>query len=816
MCLNPGDILHDRYKIIDILGEGGFATTYTAVALEKPGNPPCAIKEIARPQSTEPLVLQQAQHLFQKEVQALRLLGQHSRIPEYYDSFQSDENGNFYLVQEYIEGHPLSQELAARTQWTQENTVALLREILEILRFVHERKVIHRDIKPSNLIRRKLDGTIVLIDFGAVKGISNLAFHGRQITQTRAIGTDGYMPPEQWKNQPRRSSDIYAAGIIGIQAIAGLDIEDILHHKKTCELVWRYATHDRPLVQINNELEKILNKMVRYNFSTRYQSAAEVLQDLESLVVSSSQQLRLQQFQGRRSRKLRIILPIKTATIAAKNAIASDSHPLLPSNPRLILPDGLSAGEKILLTSSRPWLKQRGVQEFADSKSDRALNSFKESWWQECKDPETLVYLNNAFLEASNASYYTIAVAFPFERRNPHNFARFGDQARDFLCGVAQAQTEVNLGLPNLNDRDFDRKFPGQGFLQGKAINGKGLKVIIADDANDGAEAKQRAISLVDRSDILAVVGHGNSDMTMQAVDIYNQNKLVLISPGAATEELTYEPREFFLRTQNTSSLLAKQLADYLLDRNQRRAALLYNQSSPFCASFKQEYTKYFQEIQGGEIVRIRDFDLSKQDFNARRAIEEIQANGETAIVLVPDAHLRSSLDNAFEMIKLSGDSLPDRFSPNWMVGAWTLMGPEILELLSQQPQNLFNKLIFSVGWHHLNSPAREFPEQVRSLWGIEGNTCIASAYDATRALIKALEMQENPSREKMQKTLSGPNFSAEGATGTIQFNSPHNGDRKNPPSELVHIVECRKERFGLAFVPIKYPTATAAGLECD
>jgi ABC-type branched-subunit amino acid transport system substrate-binding protein len=653
-----------------------------------------------------------------------------------------------------------------------------------------------------------------VIDFGAVKGISTLAIQGGQITQTRVIGTDGYMPAEQWKNQPRFNSDIYAVGIIGIQAIAGLDIEDFLHHKKTGELVWHYSTPDRPMREINSKLEEILNKMVRYHFNDRYQSAAEVLQGLSSLMTSSSAQSRLLQPQRRGSRKLRVIRQIKTATVPGEYSIASDSRTPLASNPRLVLPDGLSAGEKILLTSSRPRLKQRGVEKFAASNSEQAFNLFKESWQEEYgKDPETLVYMNNAFLEVSNAQYYTIAVALSSCRRNPESFAQLGDQAKEFLGGVAQAQTEVNLGLSNKSDRDF----PYLGFLPSKAINGKGLKVIIADDANDEEEAKQRAISLVNQPDILAVIGHASSDMTMHTVDIYNQNNLVLMSPGAATEELTYEPRKFFFRTQYTSSLIAQDLADDLIEKNQKQVAILYNQASAFSASFKEEFTKYFRDIKRGKIVGIRNFDLSKKDFNAQRAIKEIQANGETAIVLVPDPHVTGALNSAFEIIKLNADSLRDSFdSRNWIAGAWMLMCPQMLEFASQQQQNLLEKLIFSVGWHPLNSPDRAFPQQVRALWGEEGNTRIASAYDAARALIKALEMQQEPSREGMQRTLSSPDFRAWGATGTIQFNSPENGDRKNPPSDLVHIVECPKEQFGLAFVPVKYPTAAAAGLKCD
>ncbi|EGK86076.1 serine/threonine protein kinase [Microcoleus vaginatus PCC 9802] len=782
MCLNPGDILRDRYHIIGQLGEGGFAKTYTANdALGSSGNPLCVVKEIQAPQSNDPDVLHRAQVQFETEAESLISLEECSRIPRLIEHFQ--EQGKFYLIQEYIAGNPLNKEIGSGRQFRESEVIDLLQDILEVLDCVHKKHIIHRDIKPSNLIRCQRTGKIAVIDFGAVKGISNLAMQGGQITQTRVIGTDGYMPAEQWKNQPRFNSDIYAVGIIAIQAIAGLDIEDFLNHKKTGELVWHYSTDDRPMVQISDKLEKVLNKMVRYHFNDRYQSAAEVLDHLRSEAVSPSP-------------------PIEIATqVGVEYSIARDSKTPSPPN----LPDGLSAGEKILFTSSQPWLKQKGVKEFAASNSKQAFNTFKESWHNEDgKDPETLIYLNNAFLEVSNAPYYTIAVVLSVCRRNPDSFSQLGEQAKEYLRGVAQAQTEVNLRLSNSSDRDF----PGQGFLPSQAIKGKGLKVIIADDANDEEEAKQRAISLVDRPDILAVIGHASSEMTMHAVDIYNNNNLVLMSPGAATGELTHEPRKFFFRTQYTSSLIAKDLAKYLRKQNQTQVAILYNPRSPFGASFVKGYKNYFRRL-GGTIVRIQDFDLFKKDFNTARAIKEIQTKGETAIVLVPDPHHSRTLDSAFDIIKLNG-------SRNWIAGAWMLMCPQMLEFVSGQPQNVFNKLILSVGWHPLNSPNPEFPQQARSLWGEEGNTRIASAYDAARALIKALEMQQEPSRKGMQKMLSSPDFSADGATGTIQFNSPENGDRKNHPSDLVHIVECPNEQFGLAFVPVKYPTAAAAGLKCD
>ncbi|MEG4799038.1 bifunctional serine/threonine-protein kinase/ABC transporter substrate-binding protein [Microcoleus sp. ARI1-B5] len=827
MCLNPGDILRDRYQIIDTLGEGGFATTYTAQdALGSPENPLCVVvKEIGQPQSNDPRLLESARQQFEKEAKTLlHLKDKCPRIPALIESFE--KNGNFYLIQEYIEGEPLSKELGDGKKLTEQQVINLLQDILEVLNCVHSQNIIHRDIKPSNLIRRKLDGKIAAIDFGAVKAIRSLAFESGNITQTRAVGTEGYMPAEQWKNQPRFNSDIYAAGIVGIQAIAGLDIADLCNHKPTCEIIWHYSTPDREIPQVSDDLRRILNKMVRYHFTDRYQSAAEVLEDLRAAKLSRRESLAnrpdvcvttadvpVKQTSGLspgpRGGKLRVRLSIAVAIVAAGFAIATAIETIARKPHPAVLPDGLSAGDKILVTTSSPRLKQRGVDEFAASNSPQAFkqafNLFKKSWQKEYgKDPETLIYMNNAFLEAIEADYYTIAIAVPIRRRNQDSSPILADQAKEVLRGVAQAQTQVNLALLNSSSNN---DFPGQGFLQGKAINGKGLRVVIADDANSKSEGIQRANSLVKQPNILAVVGHTNSDMTMQVVDIYDKNNLVLMSPGTSTEELTEEPRKYFFRTPYTSSLIAKTLADSLLEKNQKKVAILYNQASPFGASFRQEFRKYFQDSRGGTIANIRDFDLSKKDFNAPRAIKEIQANGETAIALVPDAQVTSSLNSAIEVMKANRDR-------SWIAGAWTLVRQETLELASGQ--QAFEKVIFSVGWHPLSSPNKKFSQDARSLWGGEVNTRTAFAYDAVRAVVTALEMQPQPSREGMQKMLSSPDFSAEGATGTIQFNSPTNGDRKNPPSELVHIVKCPKEQFGLAFVPVKYSTASSAGLKCD
>ena len=118
------------------------------------------------------------------------------------------------------------------------------------------------------------------------------------------------------------------------------------------------------------------------------------------------------------------------------------------------------------------------------------------------------------------------------------------------------------------------------------------------------------------------------------------------------------------------------------------------------------------------------------------------------------------------------------------------------------------------VSWHPLNSPNQKFPADSRQLWkgGVSHRTALT--YDATRTLIQAIEIQQQPTRKGMQTTIANPNFSASGATGTIQFETT--GDRKNFQPKLVHIVKCAKRQFGVTFVPIEFPTAAAAGLQCD
>jgi eukaryotic-like serine/threonine-protein kinase len=270
-------ILRDRYKITKLLGRGGFGETYLAEDRDRPGNPICVVKQL-QPNSNAPDILKAAQRLFNNEAEILYKLGNHEQIPQLLAHFEQDEQ--FYLVQEFVDGHDLSEEINPNRRWSEEQVIAFLKDVLIILKFVHEQNVIHRDIKPSNLIRRRRDGKIFLIDFGVVKEIQLPTAAKTNSYPTISVGTPGYVPNEQLGGKPRFSSDIYALGITAIQALTRLYPEQITENTQTGEILWRHQA------QVSDRLAAILDKMVRSHFRDRYQFVDRVLDDLQNLQVS--------------------------------------------------------------------------------------------------------------------------------------------------------------------------------------------------------------------------------------------------------------------------------------------------------------------------------------------------------------------------------------------------------------------------------------------------------------------------------------------------------------------------------------------------
>ena len=377
-------ILDGRYQIIKALGKGGFGETFLAKDVKRPGNPVCIVKKLHSFHENTG-VLKVACRLFKKEAEIFEKLGQHDKIPTLLADIEKGQD--FYLIEQFIPGNTLNQEILPGKSWSEFTVISFLKEILTILHFVHAQGVIHRDIKPENIIRRTSDRKLVLIDFGAVKEIGT-QIHQGQINLTITIGTPGYIPIEQTQGSPQFNSDIYAVGKIAIQALLGLNIQQLINLKDPSnpsmgEIIWENRK------KISPKLANIINKMVRCDYSQRYQSANEVLADLEKITA------------GAKSNKE--ISNTNTSTNTSTNTKYGIFHTLLPqtSKPKTLVFAGLGVLGVIGISAGVVWSQSKAIAEYFDRQGvtkgqkgehKAALADFNRAIWFNPKDP--IIYQN--------------------------------------------------------------------------------------------------------------------------------------------------------------------------------------------------------------------------------------------------------------------------------------------------------------------------------------------------------------------------------------------------------------------------------------
>ncbi|MBW4430900.1 MAG: tetratricopeptide repeat protein [Pelatocladus maniniholoensis HA4357-MV3] len=283
---NFGTLFKNRYRMSRLLGEGGFGRTYEAQDIDRLDSP-CVIKQFV-PQVQGTAALSKAASMFKEEARRLYELGEnHAQIPRLVAYF--GQGANLYLVQELIAGDTLLTELLTQ-EFNEAKIRELLADLLPILQFVHDRNVIHRDIKPENIIRRHSDRKLVLIDFGGAKQVTQTTF-ARQGT---GIYTIGYAPLEQMQGYAYPASDIYALGATCVRLLTGFlplqdgfgNLTDALYDVRNARWLWRECLQDKG-VSVSKDLEQIIEKMLKHFVPERYQSAQEVLQDLQAKPVAA-------------------------------------------------------------------------------------------------------------------------------------------------------------------------------------------------------------------------------------------------------------------------------------------------------------------------------------------------------------------------------------------------------------------------------------------------------------------------------------------------------------------------------------------------
>jgi serine/threonine protein kinase len=263
-------IVAGRYQIIESVREEPFRKFYLAKDNQLPGYGKCIIQQLEISQVADSLLRKLLVEQFELESQILGSLdscGQISQILAFVE-----EDNDFYLVQEHIDGYPLSQDIAPEQITDEAQVTKILKEILEVLSFLHNRRIVYGNITPSSIVRRKIDGKLVFTDFS----LASLSDQARQALPLMRPPSE-YIPAKRVQDNGKLASDIYAVGMIGIQALTGLDPKKLIRDTRTSKLMWESRIH------ISRGFHQVLTTMVNSKVNLRYQSATEALQEIERL-----------------------------------------------------------------------------------------------------------------------------------------------------------------------------------------------------------------------------------------------------------------------------------------------------------------------------------------------------------------------------------------------------------------------------------------------------------------------------------------------------------------------------------------------------
>lgn len=273
--LSSGQVINNDYKVIDFLGEGGFGRTYLVENLKR-FQEKCILKEFTH---YVPGNVAKAQELFKREAKTLYYL-KHDQIPTFYDYFE--DNGRFFIVQEYIQGETyrkvLDEKLKQNQTFSEDEIIQFLQDLLPVLGYIHNQDVVHRDIAPDNIIKPSDGSKPYIIDFGAVKQKITQLPAGNNITSVPSqpstrITKEGYSAPELNDGECFPSSDLYSLAATALELLTGKP-PNTLFDKYS--LTWNWRSY----VNVSDRLAAVLNNMLPYKYQDRYTVASEVLHDL--------------------------------------------------------------------------------------------------------------------------------------------------------------------------------------------------------------------------------------------------------------------------------------------------------------------------------------------------------------------------------------------------------------------------------------------------------------------------------------------------------------------------------------------------------
>jgi CheY-like chemotaxis protein len=268
--ISLGGWLGERYQVTRVLTQELFSQTIVVRDTQQPDMPQYLLKRFHF-KTEEQSFVEMASQFFTSEIKTLKQLSQHEKISTLLNCFTQERD--FYLLQEFVDGSPLTDKLEPNNSLKLLDVLKLTRDILRTLESFHQKQLIHSNIQPSNLLYRKQDGELLLIDYG-ITGRMLIQF-GQQFSQHRKLLSNQweYMPLEQRQGHPVFGSDIYAVGMIAVQALTGKRLQELVN-PITGELKWR------DFAQVNESVARLLDRMVCPDYKERYSSIKAALEDI--------------------------------------------------------------------------------------------------------------------------------------------------------------------------------------------------------------------------------------------------------------------------------------------------------------------------------------------------------------------------------------------------------------------------------------------------------------------------------------------------------------------------------------------------------
>ncbi|MEH2286720.1 ABC transporter substrate-binding protein [Nostoc sp.] len=356
-------------------------------------------------------------------------------------------------------------------------------------------------------------------------------------------------------------------------------------------------------------------------------------------------------------------------------------------------------------------------------------------------DPELRIYHNNA-KAYQKGNPLTLAVVLPDTNKE-------ADISKELLRGVAQAQDNFNsLG----------------------GVNKRFLNIVVANDGNDKTQSQKVAEELIKNKNILGVIGHYTSQSSAAALSKYESADIAMISPGSTSTSIN---NRVFFRTVLSTKVDAEKLANYTINHGYKKVVVFYNPNDIYSNSVKEDFEELFKD-KNREIIDTHN--LADALLDTSTEISNIKEKNADAVVLFPDTKLTSV---ALAIARAQGSQKLPLLGGNALYNHQYTLKSEA-----------FEGLVICVDWFAEDQNSKKFAEEAKGMWGGQISWRTATAYDATKAFIKAISLSNNPTHQTVLENLKSPKFNVpanETSGYALHFNKK--GDRQLQPV-LVKVVK--------------------------